>query len=164
MILTYSEFENLISHDELTLEDDNIINELNTMINFLNYRKRERRIDITDVINSLHNAYTNEKIKNIMCGEVLSKKHNYVDSNDNDNILKAYLSFEYNLFDTYVPKSYKYEYESPYLLIKLFTNYIEINLYRENRKNTATFRNIKVIGYCSDTQTTVVYQHKNFNE
>ena len=160
MILTYSEFENLIAHDELTLED-NIINELNTMINCLNYRKRERRIDITDVINGLHEAYTNEKIKNIMSAEVLSKKHNYVDSND--NILQAYLSFEYNLFDTYVPKSYKYEYESPYLLIKLFTKYIEINLYRENRKNTATYRDVKVVGYYNDTQNTVVYQHKNFN-
>ena len=160
MILTYSEFENLIAHDELTLED-NIINELNTMINCLNYRKRERRIDITNVINGLHESYTNEKIKNIMSSEVLSKKHNYVDSND--NILQAYLSFEYNLFDTYVPKSYKFEYESPYLLIKLFTKYIQINLYRENRKNTTTYRNIKVIGYYSDTQTTVFYQHKNFN-
>lgn len=162
MRLTYSEFENLIAHNELTLEDNIIINELNTMINHLNYRKRERRIDLTDVINGLQEAYNNEKIKNIMITELLSKKHNYVDSND--NILQAYLSFEYNLFDTYVPKSYKFVYESPYLLIKLFNKYIEINLYRENRKNTARYRNIKIIGYYSDTQTTVFYQHKNFNK
>lgn len=161
MILTYSEFEKLIAHDELTLED-NIINELNTMINCLNYRKRERRIDISDVINGLHEAYTNEKIKNIMSSEVLSKKHNYVDSND--NILQAYLSFEYNLFDTYVAKSYKFAFESPYILIKLFTNYIEINLYRENRKNTTAYRDIKVVGYYNDTHNTVVYQHRGFNK
>ena len=160
MILTYSELENLIAHDELTLED-NIINELNTMIKCLNYRKRERRIDITDVINGLHEVYTDEKIKNIMSSEVLSKKHDYVDSND--NILQAYLSFEYNLFDTYVPKSYKFSFESPYLLIKLFAKYIEINLYRENRKNTATYRDVKVVGYINNTNNTVVYQHKNFN-
>lgn len=167
MILTYTELEKLIApNDVIDYEKDVdmqlILTKLQEGIAKINYRKRERRIDITDIINGLHNAYTNETIKDIFTREVLSGKNNYVDSDG--NILRPYLLFEYNLFDTYVPKSYRYDYESPYLLIKLFSNYIELKLYRENRKNTIKYRNIKVIAFYSDTQTTVVYLHSNFND